>query len=527
MSAGAAAAPAGATGPTSGDRPASPISGLKLALATMALGLGSFMNILDLSIANVSVPHIAGSLGVSPTQGTWVITTYAVAEAIMLPLTGWLATRFGQVRMFVSATMFFTVASIACGLAPTFPVLLASRVAQGALGASMLPLTQALMTSIYPPQKRGLALGLWSMTAVIAPIAGPLAGGWLTDNYSWHWIFLVNAPVGIFVAGVGWTLLHRRETATRKAPIDYVGLGLLVIGVGALQILLDKGNELDWFGSPVIVVLACVSVVALACLIVWELTEEHPVIDVRLFGRRNFLVGATCLFFGMIGFFGTVVILPLWLQQYQGYTALAAGQAIALGGVFAVMLGPVVGANLGRLDARAVATFGFLVFGGVALWSSRFTPDVDFWTVAQTRLYMGIGISCFFLPIITINLSGLTGERIAAATGLSNFVRNLGSSFGTAIVTSTWAHRGILHHAALAEHVSEYSPATNSYLQQLQAAGVPHDAALAQVDRLVNVQSYLMATNDILWIVGLLLLALAPVIWLARPPFVAKGPGAH
>jgi len=506
---------------------AGPMSRWQLVLATLALGLGSFMNILDLSIANVSVPHIAGSLGVSPTQGTWVVTSYAVAEAIMLPLTGWLAMRFGQVRMFVTATALFTLASVACGLAVSFPMLLGSRVAQGVVGASMIPLTQTLMTSIYPPQKRGLALGLWSMTTVIAPIAGPLAGGWLTDNYSWHWIFLVNAPVGVIVAGLGWMLLRQRDTATRKSPVDYVGLALLIVGVGALQILLDKGNELDWFSSPVIVTLACVSAVAIACLVAWELTDEHPVIDLRLFGRRNFLVGVTCLFFGMMAFFGTVVILPLWLQQYQGYTALAAGQAIALGGVFAVVLGPIVGANIARFDARAFATFGFLVFAIVALWSAHFTPEVDFWSVAQTRLYMGIGISFFFLPIVTINLSGLEAERIAAASGLSNFVRNLGSSFGTAIVTSTWAHRGSFHHAALAAHVTDYSNATSTYVQQLEATGMPHDAALAQIDQMINVQSFLMSTNDILWASGILMLILTPLIWLARPPFVMKGPAGH
>jgi DHA2 family multidrug resistance protein len=520
-----AAAASGGRAPAVGSK--APITGLQLVLATLALGFGSFMNILDLSIANVSVPHIAGSLGVSPTQGTWVVTSYAVAEAIMLPLTGWLSMRFGQVRLFVATTAMFTLASVACGLAVSFPMLLAARVAQGALGASMIPLTQTLMTSIYPPQKRGLALGLWSMTTVTAPIAGPLAGGWLTDNYSWHWIFLVNAPVGVLVAGLGWTLLRAQETPTRRSRIDYVGLGLLIIGVGALQILLDKGNELDWFGSSFIVTLACVAAVALACLVAWELTDEHPVIDLRLFARRNFLVGVTCLFFGTMAFFGTVVILPLWLQQYQGYTALAAGQAIALGGVFAVVLNPIVGANIGRLDARAVATFGFLVFAVVALWSARFTPDVDFWTVAQTRLYMGIGISCFFLPLITINLSGLTSERIAAAAGLSNFMRNLGTSFGTAIVTSAWAHRGSFHHATLAEHVTGYSSTAGAYIDQLQSAGLPPDAAVAQLDRVVNVQSYLMATNDILWASGVMMLVLTPLIWLARPPFVLRGPGTH
>lgn len=518
---------AAAAGEPRADLPAAasagtPLRGARLVLATLALGLASFMNILDLSIANVSVPHIAGDLAVSPTQGTWVITSYAVAEAIMLPITGWLATRLGQVRMFVAATLLFTVASFFCGISVSFPMLLAARVTQGIVGAAMIPLAQTLLTSVYPPHQRGLALGLWSMTTVVAPIAGPLAGGWLTDNYSWHWVFLVNLPVGIVVGALAWALLRERETARRKVPVDYVGLALLVIGIGALQILLDKGNELDWFGSPAIVALACVSGVAIACLVAWELTADHPIIDMHLFGRRNFLVGVTCLFVGMVAFFGTVVIIPLWLQQYQGYTALWAGKAISLGGVFAVVLGPVVGANIARVDARAIAFFGFIVFAIVAFWSTRFTPDVDFWTVAQTRLYMGIGISCFFIPVITISLSGLPGERIAAASGLAAFVRNLGSSFGTAAVTSLWDHRAILHHAGMIQSVTPYSPPAVRYLDQLAASGLAGDAALAQVDRTISVQAYLMATNEILLVSGLLMLALAPIIWLARPPFVVR-----
>jgi DHA2 family multidrug resistance protein len=499
-----------------------PLRGVTLALATLALSMGSFMNFLDMSIANVSVPHIAGDLSVSPTQGTWVITSYAMAEAIMMPLTGWLGARFGLVRMFVASTLLFTLASLLCGIALSFPMLLGARVLQGMVGAAMIPLAQALLIGCYAPHQRGLALGLWTMTAILAPIAGPLAGGWITENHSWHWIFLVNLPVGIGVAALALALLRDRETPLRRVPVDWVGLGLLTLGVGALQLLLDRGNELDWFDSNLIVALACVAGVALAFFVAWELTEEHPIVDLRLFGRRNFAIGSVCIFTGSIAFFGTLVTLPLWLQAYQGYTALWAGRAIATGGVFAVVLGPLVGANLHRLDARAVATVGFLAFAAASIWSARFTPDADFWTIAQARFYMGIGISCFFLPITTISLSGVASEHYAAASGLSNFIRIVGSSLGTAVLVGAWDRSGIEQHALLVERIDAYSDPAQAYLLQLQGAGLSPQAALAQVDRLLTGQAYLIATNWVLWTGAVLMLSMLPLIWWAKPPFVSR-----
>jgi DHA2 family multidrug resistance protein len=493
-----------------------------LALTTLVLGLGSFMNILDLSIANVSVPSISGDLGVGYTQGTWVITSYAVSEAIMLPMTGWLAQRFGQVRMFVMATLLFTLASLLCGMAPSFEALVAARVLQGMVGASMIPLSQTLLTTIYPPQKRGLALGLWSMTTVLAPVVGPLTGGWLTENLSWHWVFLINLPVGITVAMLANILVKDYETPLRKLPVDYVGLILLAIGVGSMQIVLDKGNELDWFGSAFILSLTALAVVALSLFVAWELTEEHPIVDLHLFARRNFLVGAVCLMIGSMAFFGIVVTLPLWLQSFQGYTPLWAGKVVAFGGVLALMMGPIVGANIHRIDARAIATFGFVVSAVVSIWSTRFTPDVDFWSVALTRLFMGIGISCFFLPLVTINLSGLEGRQIAAASGLSSFMRNLGSSFGTAVMVSMWSHRATLHQAQLVENVTAYSPPTQQALDKLATLGIPHEAGLAWINGQVQVQAYLLATNDIMWLSGLMMLSLVLLIWWAKPPFTIK-----
>ncbi|MHB1238248.1 MAG: DHA2 family efflux MFS transporter permease subunit [Gallionella sp.] len=502
-----------------------PLSGIKLILATLALGIGSFMNILDLTIVNVAVPTMAGDFAVSPTQGTWIITSYSVAEAIMLPLAGYLAGRFGEVRSFVAATLLFTLASLLCAASISFPMLLAARVLQGVFGASMIPLSQTLLTAIYPPHQRGLALGIWAMTTVIAPIAGPLAGGWLTDNASWHWIFLVNLPVGLLVGiSVAAMLSHRDavQPGSRDQKMDWVGLSLLIVGIGSLQILLDKGNELDWFSSGTIITLAVMAVLALLVFVIWELDAQHPLVDLRLFARRNFLVGALCLFLGMMAFFGVVVIIPLWLQTYQGYTSLWAGKSVAFGGVLAVILGPVVGANIARVDARAVTTFGFIVFALVGYWSARFTPDIDYWTIAISRLYMGIGISCFFLPLITIGLSGLPAERIAAASGVSNFMRNLGASFGTAITTWLWTSKASEYHARLMENIQPYNPVANDYLKQLHRLGMPGDTAYAYMENLVTVQSYTMATDQILKISATLMLSLVLLIWWAKPPFVAR-----
>jgi MFS transporter, DHA2 family, multidrug resistance protein len=520
-----AAAPAAASGreplpaATAAQARSVPMRGGKLVLATIALSMGSFMNILDLSIANVSVPTIAGDLAVSPTQGTWVVTSYGVSEAILLPLTGWLAARIGQVRMFVLATLLFTLASFLCGISFSFPMLLAARVMQGAMGASMIPLAQTLLTSIYPPRQRGLALGLWSMTVVVAPIAGPLAGGWITENLTWHWIFLINLPLGGLVAAMAWSLLRQRETAVRKVPVDLVGLTLLVVGVGALQILLDRGNELDWFGSSEIIALACTAAVALAVFVAWEVDHPHPIVDLRLFARRNFTVGVICLFLGMIAFFGTVVVLPLWLQTYQGYTSLWAGKVVAMGGIFAMILGPIVGVMLGRVDPRAICTFGFLSFSAVAIWSAHFPPDVDFWSVALTRLLMGISIGTFFLPLTAINISGLASERIAAASGVQNFMRNLGSSFGTAMLTSYWERKAAVFHADMVDNLNQYSTPFHDQLQRLIELGFSPGQAMAQMEFEISAQAYLMSTNGVLLVCGVITLSMLLLIWWARPPF--------
>jgi EmrB/QacA subfamily drug resistance transporter len=324
-----------------------PLQGSALWWGTLSLSLATFMNVLDSSIANVSIPAISGDLGVSPSQGTWVITSFGVANAISVPLTGWLTQRFGAVRLFVTSVWLFVLASALCGLAHSLEALVAFRVLQGLVAGPMIPLSQTLLLSSYPPNRSGMALALWGMTTLVAPVVGPLLGGWITDHMSWPWIFYINIPVGVASALMTWGIYHKRETPVRKLPIDAIGLALLVLWVGALQLMLDKGKELDWFASGQITLLAVLAGVGFAVFLVWELTEDHPVVDLRLFKGRNFGFGALSLSVAYSLFFGNVVLLPLWLQQWMGYTATSAGMAMAPVGLLAILLTPQVGLGLG------------------------------------------------------------------------------------------------------------------------------------------------------------------------------------
>src|SRR3954471_62182 len=348
-----------------------PLSGARLALGTVALSLATFMNVLDTSIANVSLSAIAGDLGVSPEQGTWVITSFGVANAISLPLTGWLTQRYGQVKLFTASILLFLLASLACGPGPSIELLIFFRIVQGAVAGPMIPLSQTLLLSSYPRDRAGSALAMWSITTLVAPVVGPVLGGWLTDNFAWPWIFYINIPVGIIAAAATWAIYRERETARRKLPVDAVGLGLLVVWVGALQVMLDKGKDLDWFHSGTIVALAVIAALGFALFLAWELTDKHPVVELRLFLRRNFAFGTLAISLGYGVFFGNVVLLPLWLQQYVGYTATLAGMVMAPVGILAIIGAPIVGRNLTRWDARIVATIAFIVFALVMWMRSR------------------------------------------------------------------------------------------------------------------------------------------------------------
>src|SRR5215831_10797290 len=415
-----------------------PLTGATLALGSIALSLATFMNVLDTSIANVSIPAIAGDLAVSPDQGTWVITSFAVANAISLPLTGWLTTRYGQVRLFLASTLLFVVASFLCALAPSLAFLIAFRVIQGAVAGPMIPLSQSLLLASFPKKKAGIALAIWGMTTLVAPVVGPVLGGWITDNISWPWIFYINIPVGVIAIAATWAVYRNRETPTARLPVDAVGLGLVILWVGSMQIMLDRGKDLDWFASGQIIALAIVAVVGFALFVVWELTDAHPVVDLRLFARRNYWTSTLAMSLAYGAFFGNVVLLPLWLQQYMGYTATMAGLVLAPVGLLAIVLTPFVGRTVDRVDPRIFATTAFLVFALVLWMRSRFNTQADLETLLIPTIIQCAAVAVFFIPLVTLSLSGLPPNQIPAASGLFNFARITAGAFGTSITTTWW-----------------------------------------------------------------------------------------
>jgi DHA2 family multidrug resistance protein len=498
--------------------PPAPLTGGKLALASLAVALATFMNVLDSSIANVAIPTISGNLGVSIDEGTWVITLFAAANAIAIPLTGWLTQRVGQIRLFVLSILLFVLASWLCGIAPTLPILLGARILQGAVAGPLIPLSQAILLSSYPKAKSSLALSLWAMTATVGPIAGPALGGWMTDRYSWSWIFYINIPVGIFAAGVTWYIYRSRETPVKVIPIDKVGLLSLIAWVASLQIMLDKGRDLDWFQSPVIIALGAFALVSFIFFVIWELTEKNPVINLRLFMGRNFFGGTVAISVAYGLFFANLVILPQWMQQYLGYRSVDAGMATAPLGIFAVLLAPVMGKLVPRSDTRVLATMAFLGFAGVFFMRSLYTTEVDTWTLVLPTLLQGIPMALLFVPLTTILLSGLSPDKIPAAAGLSNFVRVFCGAAGTALAGTALNDRTILHHARLMEQANDFNPAFTQTIAGLRSTlGLTADQAYARFELILNAQANMLGLDDIFWISAVIFIAIVPLIWITKP----------
>jgi DHA2 family multidrug resistance protein len=488
------------------------------ALIATALALGTFMQVLDTTIANVSIPTIAGNLGVSSDQGTWVITSFAVANGISVPLTGWLMQRFGVVRVFVASVLMFTIASFLCGIAWSLSSLVAFRVLQGAVSGPMVPGSQALLLSIFPPNRKGAALAIWSMTTLVAPVAGPILGGHISDNYSWPWIFYINVPIGLFCALICWQGLKARETPTRKLPIDVVGLGLLVVWVGALQIMLDTGKDRDWFASPLILTEAIIAAVGFVAFIIWELGEKHPIVDLSLFRSRNFALGTLAFCLGYAIFFGSVVIQPLWMQSWLGYTATWAGLVAAPSGVVALLISPIIGRYVDRLDARLFASIAFAAFAASYFMRAGYTADASFSAYVLPLLVQGIAMATFFIAMLSILLDGIPQARLPAASGLSNFARITAGAFATSIVTTFWDRHAAFHQSRLAEATSVYDVPLQRSLDTLHSLGLSDLQALGALARTLTGQAYLKAVLDYFWISGWLCVALIALVWITRRP---------
>ncbi|MGO4550145.1 DHA2 family efflux MFS transporter permease subunit [Lysobacter sp. 2RAF19] len=496
-----------------------------MALTTIGLALASFMQVLDLTIANVSLPTISGNLGGSANQATWVITSFAVSNAIALPLTGWLTRHFGERKLFVWATALFVVASFLCGLANSMGLLVAARALQGFVAGPMYPITQALLISIYPAHKRGQAIALLAMVTVVAPIAGPILGGWITDNYSWEWIFFINVPIGLFCSFVVGRQLKGRPEKLESPKMDYVGLITLVLGVGALQILLDLGNDEDWFRSNLIVGLAILSAISLAVFVIWEMTDKDPIVNLRLFRHRNFSAGTAALVLAYASFFSASILVPLWLQRNLGYTAIWAGFATAPIGILPVILTPFVGKYAHKFDLRALATTAFIALSLTSFARAGFNLDVDFNHIAMIQLLQGFGVALFFMPVLQILLSDLQPHEIAAGSGLATFMRTLGGSFAASLTTYAWSERGAVHHAHLTEKLSAYDPATIEATTRLGNGDLQRGAAV--LERLISNQAAQIGFNEIFHLLGIVFLIVIAFVWIAKPPFQAKaGPEA-
>lgn len=503
-----------------------PLTGAVLAITALALALGTFMQVLDGTIANVSVPTIAGDLGVSTSQGTWVITSFAVSNGISVPLTGWLMGRYGVVKVFVASVLMFTVASFLCGIAWNLDSLILFRVLQGAVSGPMIPGSQALLMMVFPPNKRGTALAIWSMTTLVAPICGPILGGYISDNFTWPWIFYINIPVGAICAFFCWRYMADRETPTFQRPIDRTGFALLVIWVGALQVMLDTGKEADWFNSPVIVAETIIAVIGFIVWVIWELNDKNPMVDLSLFKTRNFIVGVFVLCVAYAIFFGNNLLMPLWLQTNMGYVATWAGLVAAPSGVIAVLITPFAAQLLNRYDARILGSLSLVLFAISFYMRSLFTTDASFFVLMAPMLVMGAAMSFFFISMISISLNGVPAHQVPAASGLSNFARIVAGSFAASLATTLWERSESVHQTRLAEIMGATDPAIQNALRQAGDFGLSAAQGTGVVMRQVASQAYLLASVDFFRVSSIIVILLVPLIWLAHKTLV-QGPVQH
>src|SRR5271155_3152714 len=479
-------------------------------LVAIVVAMAAFMEVLDTSIANVALPHMAGNLGASNDESTWVLTSYLVSNAIVLPISGWLASTFGRKRFFLLCIFLFTLSSLLCGAAPTLATLILFRIMQGAGGGGLQPMAQAILADTFPPQQRGLAFALYGITAIIAPTIGPTLGGWITFNYSWRWIFFINIPVGLAT----WFLvrkfvedppyIHKLKSAGVK--LDYIGIALLTLGIGALQILLDKGQEDDWFGSRFITTLIITATVCLISLVIWEWFQKAPIIDVHMFKSFNFAGASVMMFVLGILLFSSLVLMPQFLQTLVGYTSQLAGFALSAGGLVLLFETPIVGQLTTKIQARYLIAFGWLALSAAMYYSTqRIDLQISFKAATLLRITQVIGLGFLFTPITLVAYIGIAPEKNNAVAGIANFMRNIGSSGGTSMVTTLVARRAQLHQARLVEYARPDNPnfqnSANGLAQHLAHSGIgAHEAyarAVATIYQGVQAQAATLAYIDI------------------------------
>jgi MFS transporter, DHA2 family, multidrug resistance protein len=503
---------------------------------SMTVMLATFMEVLDTSVANVALPHIAGGLAVDVQESTWVLTSYLVSNAIVLPMTGWLASLFGRKNVFLTCVGLFVLSSFLCGIAPSLGLLIVFRIFQGIGGGALQPISQAILLESFPPQKRGIAMGVFGMGVVVAPIVGPTLGGWLSDNFSWRWIFFINVPIGLLSVFLTSLLIHDPPYLVRRrlgeVKIDYVGLGLISLGLGCLQIMLDKGQTEDWFSSRLIIVTGTAAFVSLAVLIVWELVYGSPIVDLRLLKDRNFATGVLTMF--VLGFvlYGSILLLPVFLQQLLGYTATLAGMVLSPGGFLTLFMMPLVGMLVARIQARSLIILGLLIVAYSMFYMAGFTLEIDFWIGVIARAIQGAGLAFLFVPINAAAFYFVPKERTGHGTAIINLIRNVGGSCGIAFVTTLLARRMQSNQSLLVHHLTPLNPVYERAVSGIQSALIHRGVAPSQVPHWAQGviqgqlarQSAMLAYADVFQLLGIISLAVIPFMFLLKK--IKQGAGA-
>ncbi|MHB8482470.1 MAG: DHA2 family efflux MFS transporter permease subunit [Nitrospiria bacterium] len=502
-----------------------PTSPYVIALSVM---MGTFMEVLDTTVANVALPHIAGSLSSAIDESTWILTSYLVSNAIILPVSGWLSRLIGRKRFFLFCIVLFTVSSALCGFAPSLFFLVIFRILQGLGGGALQPVSQAILFDAFPREKQGVGMAIYGMGVVFAPIIGPTLGGWITDNFSWRWIFFINIPIALISFFLVQTFVQDPADFKKSSfkNIDYTGLGLLALGLGSLQIILDKGEREDWFESNFIINLTVLMTLCLVSFVVWELKNKNPVLQLRLFKDRNLTSGVLLMF--VLGFvlYSSLALLPIYVQTLMGYTAMESGLVLTPGGVSVLIMMPLVGRFVGLVDARLMVGTGLVITGISLFQMSHFNLDLGFWTITWPRIIQGFGLAFLFIPINITSLSYLSKDQIGNGTGLMNLMRNLGGSFGIALVTTILSRRTQFHQMTLGSHINSYDPVTQERSQNifnnLTAQGV--DAVTAKSLTTASLYGQLLkqanmnAFVDTFWTVGWICFLILPLLFLMKKP---------
>lgn len=496
-------------------------------IITLTVMIPAFMEIVDTSIANVALPHMQGSLNAGTDEVTWVLTSYLISNAVIMPMTGWLARMFGRKRFLISCIILFTLSSVLCGMAPNLATLVFFRIVQGAAGGALIPMSQAIMMESFPPQEGGMAMAIFGIGAMFGPVVGPTLGGWITDNLTWRWIFYINIPVGIIAVIMARYFIFDPAYLKRgKAKVDYLGLALLTLGIGSLQVVLDKGQQDDWFNSSFIIAFSIIAVISLALFVYAELKHEHPIVNLRLFKDAAFASGNFIMF--MVGFclYGSVVMLPLFLQTMMGYSATMAGLVMAPGGIASVIMLPIVGAYIQKRSGRKIILAGLLL-GAVSLFFMRgFTLEASYWDFMWPRVMLGAALGMIFPPLTRATLANIPKVEMGNATGMYNLLRNIGGSVGIALSATMLTRLAQFYQANLAGHVNPYNPVVQSRFRELSEAALARGmdavtsqkAALAVLYQVVLREAGMLAYSYIFWVLGLAFLVIIPFLFFLRRP---------